>query len=56
MSKIAAIIGRILLAMIFIVSGAGKLMDPVGTAQALAGWDCRAASQFPPGFSNWPPV
>ncbi len=32
MSTIAAIIGRILLAVIFILSGIGKITDPAGTA------------------------
>lgn len=35
MSKIAAIIGRILIALIFIFSGAGKLMDIGGTETAI---------------------
>ena len=35
MSKIAAIIGRILLALIFILSGAHKLMDVAGTDQMI---------------------
>ena len=37
MSKIAAIIGRILLALIFIFSGANKLMDVAGTEQMIQG-------------------
>lgn len=37
MSKIAAIIGRILLAVIFIISGANKLMDVPGTENAIQG-------------------
>ncbi len=36
MSKIAATIGRILIAVIFIVSGINKLMDPAGTGQMLS--------------------
>ena len=31
MNTVAALIGRILLALIFIVSGAAKLFDPAGT-------------------------
>lgn len=37
MSKIAAIIGRFLLALIFIFSGAGKLMDVAGTEAMITG-------------------
>lgn len=33
MSTIAAIIGRIMLAVIFILSGIGKIVDPAGTAE-----------------------
>jgi putative oxidoreductase len=33
MSTIAAVIGRIMLAVIFILSGIGKITDPAGTAQ-----------------------
>ncbi len=33
MSTIAAIIGRLLLSLIFILAGFGKIMDPAGTAQ-----------------------
>jgi len=36
-SKVAAIIGRFLIALIFIFSGFGKLIDPAGTGMALAG-------------------
>jgi len=36
MSKIAAIIGRVFIALIFIVSGFGKIVDPVDTAQMLS--------------------
>ena len=35
MNMIAAAIGRILLALIFIVSGASKLFDPAGTLLAV---------------------
>ena len=37
MSMIAALIGRILLAVIFIVSGIGKIMDPAPAAGMMAG-------------------
>jgi putative oxidoreductase len=37
MSLIAALIGRILLAVIFIVSGSGKIIDPAPAAQMMAG-------------------
>jgi putative oxidoreductase len=37
MSMIAALIGRILLAVIFIVSGIGKVMDPAPAAAMLSG-------------------
>lgn len=33
MSTIAAVIGRIMLAVIFILSGIGKIVDPAGTAE-----------------------
>lgn len=33
MSTIAAIVGRVMLAVIFILSGIGKIADPTGTAQ-----------------------
>ena len=33
MSTIAAIVGRIMLAVIFILSGIGKIVDPAGTAE-----------------------
>jgi len=36
MSAIAAFIGRVLLAVIFIVSGLGKIMDPAPAAQMMA--------------------
>jgi putative oxidoreductase len=50
MSKIAAIVGRMLLAIIFIVSGAGKMMDPAGTAQALAGVGLPGRFAIPAGI------
>lgn len=37
MSTLAAVIGRILLALIFIVSGITKLLDPAGTEQMIQG-------------------
>lgn len=37
MSTIAAIVGRIMLAVIFILSGLGKVLDPAGTAQFIEG-------------------
>lgn len=36
MSKFAAIVGRVLLALIFIVSGASKLFDVAGTSEMIA--------------------
>jgi putative oxidoreductase len=37
MSAIAAFLGRLMLALLFVVSGAGKIMDPSGTAQMMQG-------------------
>ena len=37
MNYIAALIGRILIALLFVWSGANKLMDPTMTAQAMSG-------------------
>jgi putative oxidoreductase len=37
MSMIAAALGRILLALLFVISGVQKVFDPSGAAQALAG-------------------
>lgn len=42
MAMIAAIIGRILIAVLFVFSGVGKIMDPAGTAQYM-----EAQSPFP---------
>lgn len=42
MAMIAAVIGRILIAVLFVFSGIGKIMDPAGTAQYM-----EAASPFP---------
>ena len=36
MATIAAIIGRLCIAVLFIMAGAGKLMDPAGTGQYIA--------------------
>jgi len=35
MSAIAAFLGRLMLALLFVVSGAGKILDPAGAAQML---------------------
>jgi putative oxidoreductase len=45
MSTIAAVIGRILIALIFVVSGVGKLIDPAGTEAMIVGVG------FPPGLA-----
>jgi putative oxidoreductase len=45
MSTIAAVIGRILIAIIFLVSGAGKLMSPTATEAMITG------AGFPPGLA-----
>jgi putative oxidoreductase len=50
MSKIAAIIGRVLIAIIFIVSGIGKLADPTGTSQMLASAGLSPALAVPTGL------
>lgn len=50
MSKIAAIIGRVLLAVIFIVSGANKLMSVGGTEQAIQGVGMPAGLAIPVGI------
>ncbi|TMM48445.1 DoxX family protein [Qipengyuania marisflavi] len=42
MATIAAIIGRILIGVLFIIAGLGKVMDPAGTAQYM-----EASSPFP---------
>lgn len=36
MATLAAIIGRICISVLFVMAGAGKLMDPAGTAQYIA--------------------
>lgn len=50
MSKIAAIIGRILLALIFIVSGASKLMDVGATEAAIVGVGLPSGLAIPTGL------
>ena len=47
MAVFAAIIGRILIALLFVLSGAGKLLDPVGTAQMM-----NAQSPVPGSFGT----
>ena len=47
MAVIAAIAGRVLIAVLFILSGAGKLLDPVGTAQMM-----NAQSPVPGSFGT----
>lgn len=49
MSLIAAVIGRLLLAVMFIVSGAQKLADPGPTAQMLAATNLPANLALPTG-------
>lgn len=36
MATLAAIIGRLCIAVLFVIAGAGKLMDPAGTAQYIS--------------------
>ena len=50
MSMIAALIGRILLAVIFIVSGIGKVMDPGPAAAMLSGVGLQASWALPVGI------
>lgn len=50
MSKIAAIIGRILLAVIFVLSGAGKLMDVSGTETVMVGAGLPGGLAIPVGL------
>jgi putative oxidoreductase len=49
MSTIAAVIGRVFIAVIFIVSGIQKLMDPGAVAQALASTNLPASLAQPTG-------
>jgi putative oxidoreductase len=49
MSTIAAVIGRLLLALMFIVSGLQKIADPGPTAQMLAGTNLPANLALPTG-------
>lgn len=50
MNTIAALIGRILLAVIFIASGAGKLFDPAGTEALITGVGLPAGLAIPTGL------
>ena len=50
MSTIAAVIGRILLAAIFLVSGAGKILDPAGTEAMMTGAGLPAGFAVPTGI------
>ncbi len=50
MSKIAAIIGRLLIAIIFVVSGIGKFADPSSTAQMLGSVGLSPALAIPSGL------
>lgn len=50
MSSIAAVVGRIFLAVIFIISGAGKLMAPSATEAMLAGVGMPAGLAVPTGL------
>lgn len=50
MSLIAAVIGRLLLALIFIISGLQKLADPSGAAQALQAANLPATLALPTGL------
>lgn len=50
MSTIAAVIGRILLAAIFLVSGAGKILDPAGTEAMMTGAGLPAGFAIPTGI------
>jgi putative oxidoreductase len=49
MSMIAAVIGRLLIAVIFIISGIQKIADPGPTAQMLAGTNLPANLAMPTG-------
>ena len=50
MNTVAALIGRILLALIFIVSGAAKLFDPAGTEALITGVSLPAGLAIPAGL------
>jgi putative oxidoreductase len=50
MSKIAAIIGRILIALIFVLSGIGKLMDVSGTETMMTGAGLPGGLAIPTGL------
>jgi len=49
MSMIAAVIGRLLIAVMFLVSGLQKIVDPGPTAQMLAGTNLPANLALPTG-------
>ena len=48
MNVIAAVVGRILLSIIFIVSGASKLFDPEGTGAMLSSVGLSPSLALPP--------
>ncbi len=50
MSTIAAVLGRILIALIFIVSGAGKLLDPATFESMITGVGLPAGLAIPTGI------
>ena len=50
MSTIAAVIGRIFLAAIFLISGAGKILDPAGTEAMIRGVGMPAGLGIPAGI------
>lgn len=50
MSMIAAVIGRLLIALMFLVSGLAKVVDPAPTAQMLASTNLPAALAVPTGL------
>ncbi len=50
MSTIAAVIGRIFIAVIFIVSGAGKIMDPATTEVMITGAGLPSGLAIPTGI------
>jgi putative oxidoreductase len=50
MSMIAAVIGRLLLAVVFVVSGLQKIADPGPTAQMLAGTNLPESLALPTGI------
>jgi len=50
MATLAAIIGRICIAALFVMAGIGKLMDPGGTAQYMASASLPASMAVPAGI------